>query len=89
LVTEIIPNTTAERIRLAPGDVLMTYDRERLTSKEQLIALIGLGGAESHVLAVLRGSEMLSFTVPAGRLGVYLQTRKAADGEAARAPLSQ
>jgi len=77
MATEIIPDTTAQRIGLAPGDRLLHYDGIRLASKEQMIALVSAGVPGPHVLVVRRGSDVAAIEVPAGRLGVYLETVRA------------
>lgn len=80
-VTKIAPDTTAARIGLAPGDRLLSYDGVKLRSTEQLIAMISAGQAGDHVLVVRRGSEVASIRIPAGRIGVTLETVRAKVGD--------
>jgi YD repeat-containing protein len=77
MVTEIIPDTTAARIGLAPGDRFLSYDGIKITSREQMIALTGAGGGGMRVLVIRRGSEVASIEIPAGRIGAYLETVRA------------
>ena len=79
LVTEITPGTSAERVGIAPRDRLLSYDGVRLASTERLIAVVNASGPDTHVLVVRRGTAIISIEVPSGRLGVILETVKAAD----------
>jgi membrane-associated protease RseP (regulator of RpoE activity) len=76
-VDEVQPGTTAERIGLAPGDHLVSYDGTKLLSTEQVIAITRASEAGEHVLDVQRGTRILTIRIPAGRIGVILETMPA------------
>jgi len=59
----------------------LSYDGIELTTSEQMIALVTASGSGEHVLMVRRGSQVSTFKVPPGRLGVNLQTVRVAAAE--------
>jgi MTH538 TIR-like domain (DUF1863)/FHA domain/PDZ domain len=85
VVTKIVPGTTAERIGLAPQDRIVIYNDVKPTSVQQFVDLaISTSGATSRRLVIRRDQNILTFEVPAGRLGVYLDTAAQDSGSTRR-----
>jgi S1-C subfamily serine protease len=68
----IAPGSTAERIGLAPGDWLLSYDGELVHSTPQLIAIIDHAAPGVHRLTVRRGGATTAYEVQQGKLGVSI-----------------
>jgi tetratricopeptide (TPR) repeat protein len=80
LITLVLPDTSAARARLQPGDVLIAYAGKNLTSIEQLDKLIAAkAGSKSAVVKVWReGQDKLTERELApGPLGVVLANEPA------------
>jgi tetratricopeptide (TPR) repeat protein len=92
LITLVVPDSAAAKARLQPGDVLVAYAGEDLTSGEQLGKLItAKAGEKSVVVKVWReGQQKLTERdVPPGRLGVLLAREPAREAIAARRQADQ
>jgi len=73
VITEIFPNTTASRIGLSSGDRIISYNGRNVNRADQFGALVkDTAGSAIRSLTIRRGSEILTFEVPAGLLGVRL-----------------
>jgi CHAT domain-containing protein len=87
LITHVVPDGSAARARLQPGDVLVAYAGEDLASVEQLLQLIAAKAGEKSVVVKLwrEGQEkMAERELPPGRLGVLLAKEPARQAIAAR-----
>jgi CHAT domain-containing protein/tetratricopeptide (TPR) repeat protein len=75
LITQVVPGGAAARARLRPGDVLVAYAGQDLTSAEQLGQLLAARASEKSVLIKVwrEGQEKpAERELPPGRLGVAL-----------------
>src|SRR5262245_58394545 len=85
VVLSVVPGSTAQRIGLAPGDRILSYDGKKPTSVQQVgKAVTDLTGSPSRIVMIRRGSQLLIFKVAPGRLGINLGvapvTRSAGQG---------
>jgi C-terminal processing protease CtpA/Prc len=89
VIRSVLKGTTAERIGLAPGDRILTYDGKRVSSVTQFPDMVAdASGATQRRLVIRRGSEELTFEVAAGRLGVNIEMARV-DSEEAKNPRAQ
>ena len=73
VVLSVVPGSTAQRIGLAPGDRILSYDGEQATSIEQVVNLVtDLAGPASRTWIIRRRSQARTFKVAPGRLGINL-----------------
>ena len=80
IVANVVAGTVAQRLGLAPGDRILSYDGKKPMSVEQVIAWVtDLIGPPARVLRIRRGSQILTFKVAPGRLGVNLRMAPVAD----------
>jgi tetratricopeptide (TPR) repeat protein len=84
LLTQVVPDSAADRAGLRKGDVLLKYGTRELNSPEDLVAAIqsfaqGPGAKEVRV-AVWRDSKTMDLTVAPGRLGAGMDRRPAPQG---------
>jgi PDZ domain len=77
-VNEIVADSVAARLGLAPGDRLLSYAGEKLRSIQQLIFLTGKAGADARKLVYRRGKKTVTIDVPPGRLGTGVINVRAA-----------
>jgi CTP:molybdopterin cytidylyltransferase MocA len=82
-VTGILPDSTAMRIGLKPGDRLLSYDGELIHGMDQFIAVVGEARPGLKTLIYRRGDTTASVQVPPGRLGVDIANVRAAPPPAA------
>src|SRR5262249_19324514 len=87
LITQVLPDSAAAQARLQPGDVLVTYAGEDLTSLEQLGQLVAAKAGEKGVVVKVwrEGQEQLAEReLASGRLGVLLAKEPARQAITAR-----
>jgi hypothetical protein len=78
LVETVLPGSQAERIGIQQGDHLNSYDGQKLSSFQHLIALVDKARIiGSRVLTVQRKSETINFNVQPGTIGVRLRNVRA------------
>jgi YD repeat-containing protein len=84
LIVSVIPGTIGERIGLAAGDRIESYDGHQPTSTKQFIdAVIDASGHQTRVLIVRRGTQELTYEVPPGRVGIVIKMVAEGQGGAA------
>jgi CHAT domain-containing protein len=87
LITQVLPGSAAANARLQPGDVLVAYAGQDLTSVEQLGQLIAANATEKAVVARVwrEGQEKVAKREMAtGRLGITLAREPAREALTAR-----
>jgi tetratricopeptide (TPR) repeat protein len=87
LILQVVPGGAAAQARLRPGDVLVAYAGQDLSSAEQLGQLIAAqSGAKSVLARVWRAGQErpAERELPPGRLGVLLAKEPAREALAAR-----
>jgi YD repeat-containing protein len=77
IIKDVAPGGRGQRLGLAPGDFLLTYDGQEVTD---YVLFISRRNQESRdgkprELVVLRGKQRLTFPVSPGLLGVVLENR--------------
>jgi S1-C subfamily serine protease len=73
VVVAVVPGSTAEQLGITHDDRLLTYNGTKLTAVDQFVALVAdETGPNVRVLAIRRGSQIHTYNVPAGRLGVQI-----------------
>jgi S1-C subfamily serine protease len=78
VVRSVLPGSMAERIGLAPGDWIISYNGEKVTSVHQLVQLVtDARGPASRILVIHRGFTILNFEVAAGLLGINIEAAPA------------
>jgi C-terminal processing protease CtpA/Prc len=75
VVHGVVAGGSGVRAGLAVGDRIHTCDGEKATSVKRLSDLAA--GEGFRVLIVRRGSQNLTFVVPAGSLGLYVDLARA------------
>lgn len=76
LILGIVPGSTADRLEFKQGDILRAYDGNGIETIEELEVVMDLA-MDSVEIIIDREDQTLSFIVPSGPLGVYLQERLA------------
>jgi hypothetical protein len=78
-ILQVFPGTVAERIGLAPDDRILSYDGHKPTSVKQFVdAVADASGRRVRRLVIGRGTDVLQFDLPAGRVGVRVDIVRAA-----------
>jgi hypothetical protein len=72
-VQGVVPGTPAEAVGVQEGDIFETYNGVRVHSLEEVNAQkkLALKG-DSVEIGIIRGPERMTFRIPAGQIGVYL-----------------
>jgi S1-C subfamily serine protease len=86
VVVRVLPNSQAAQIGLQSGDIIDSYDGERIVQLSSLIAALGRPGDSSRELVILRDGQTIQFKVAPGFLGVELRETAANARAAAEAP---
>jgi len=92
LITQVLPGSAAAQARLQPGDVLVAYAGQDLTSVEQLVKLVTAKATEKALGATVwrEGQEKLAERELApGRLGITLAKEPAREALTARRQADQ
>jgi MTH538 TIR-like domain (DUF1863)/PDZ domain len=71
VVRSVVPGGTGALAGLAPGDRILAYNNQPVTSTKQLTDLVD-GPAIFRAVTVRRGSKIVTLAVPAGSLSVTL-----------------
>jgi YD repeat-containing protein len=72
-IDEIVPGSTAEHMGFVLNDVLLAYDGEPIKSAEQWLFLIVKDAKPGvHKLTVRRSGKIMTYEVPAGRMGIHI-----------------
>lgn len=74
LVTQVVPGSAAAQVGIRKGDIIRAYNGNGVESEKELEAVKELAVDSVEVL-VDRGEETMSFIIPAGPIGVYLEER--------------
>jgi serine/threonine protein kinase/tetratricopeptide (TPR) repeat protein len=85
IVTEVLPDSQAQRLGLRKGDVLVRYAGERITSKEQMLRLTAHSHGIEIKLEALREGKPVTFTAAQGYLGIVPEDRSISDATASAA----
>ncbi len=73
-IDRVLPSSNAERAGLAPGDLLLSYDRQTVRSLDDLLRGAANGNeGDSATIEVLRGNERIAINLPRGPLGIQGQ----------------
>jgi hypothetical protein len=71
VVQDVLPGSTASRVALQPGDVVMRYDGERIFEMDELRASVLQPSVQKSAdLEILRAGQLLKISVPRGILGI-------------------
>ncbi len=73
-VTQVLPGGFAQRMQFAVGHRLLSYAGRKVTSPKQIADLVldpWLG--DTRILTIARGSQILTFPAPPGRVGVNVK----------------
>jgi C-terminal processing protease CtpA/Prc len=75
VIESVFADTVAERIGLAAGDCILSYDDHRPTSTKQFVDAASdvSGRRDSRMLVIRRNAEVFRFAIPPGRLGVLVR----------------
>jgi predicted metalloprotease with PDZ domain len=72
-IQEVFADSAALSVGLERGDALLSYDGKRIFALEELKSAIqGSAGASSVRIEVERAGRRMSFSVPSGRIGVWV-----------------
>lgn len=74
LITEVIPGSAAFQVGIRKGDILRAYNGNGVESEKELEAAKEMA-IDSVEILVDRADETLSFIIPVGPIGVYLEER--------------
>ena len=66
-------STNGWKAGLRRGDVLLSYNRHKLSGSRQLIRLVKTPGTKKRLVLVLRGRKHIRLKVPPGLLGIGIQ----------------
>ena len=72
-VDEAVPGGQGIALGIKPGDVILRYHGQAITTMDQLIQLTGEVKDEAIPLEIQRGKEILKLTAKPGKLGVKIQ----------------
>ncbi len=73
-VDRVLPGSNAERAGLAPGDLLLSYDRQTVRSLDDVLRAAAHGNeGDSATIELLRGDERIAINLPRGPLGIQGQ----------------
>lgn len=72
-ITSVMLESAAERAGILSGDIVLSYDNQRMFSWQELKAATAQGQLGEYVsISIDRNGEIYSFSVPRGPLGVQL-----------------
>lgn len=74
-VESFLPGSQAEKAGVHPGDLLLSYNGQELTSINRVGELVNAPGPETRELKVRRGNETLIFQLKSGVLGTMLRNK--------------
>lgn len=88
VVSAVFPGTTAERVGLQPGDVVVRYAGRPIGSFHVFLAIRDTISADSAPLELVieRQGVALTLQVPPGRLGAHLEDKVLSEAEPALVP---
>jgi PDZ domain/Tetratricopeptide repeat len=84
-VVRVLPNSPAAQIGLQSGDIIESYDGERIVHKSSFLAAVRRPGDSPRDLIIRRDGQTIHYTVAPGRLGVEIRETAANTGAAAEA----
>lgn len=70
IIEQVLPDSPAAQIGLQSGDVIQSYDGERISQVQTLVAAVRRPGYGQRELIILRNGQSLQFQVAPGLLGV-------------------
>lgn len=76
VVTSVVPESEASRVKVKEGDIILTYDGRQISSVTQLNELKSGVKTEKVELVVIRKGKKKSFSMKKGQIGVYLSERR-------------
>lgn len=78
-ITSVMLESAAERAGILSGDIVLSYDNQRMFSWQELKAATAQGQLGEYVsISIDRNGEIYSFSVPRGPLGVQLGSTRIA-----------
>ncbi|HUT03960.1 MAG TPA: PDZ domain-containing protein [bacterium] len=72
-VERLLEGSQAQRLGIAPGDVIVEYDGKRVETPAELREAIAAASEPEIKLVIRRGEKLIDMTVQPGKLGVYLK----------------
>ena len=72
-VTSLVPDGPAAKAGILPGDALASYDGKPMGCRAELTAAQAAVQVDSVVASFRRGSRLLNFVLPKGKLGIYFK----------------
>lgn len=72
-ISRIVPGSQAETLNLMAGDIILTYNGNRVLSTDVLIERIAENRAPSVEMVILRDGEELAFSLKKGKVGIYTE----------------
>lgn len=70
-VTGLVPDGPAAQAGILPGDALASYDGKPMGCRAELTAAQAAVQVDSVLVSFKRGSRMLNFVLPKGKLGIF------------------
>ncbi len=78
-ITSVMLGSSAEQAGIEKGDIVLSYDNQRMFSWQELKAKTAEGQLGEYVsISILRNGEVFSFSVPRGPLGTQLGSTRLA-----------
>ena len=78
-ITSVMLGSSAEQVGIENGDIVLSYDNQRMFSWQELKAKTAEGQLGEYVsISILRNGEVFSFSVPRGPLGTQLGSTRLA-----------
>ncbi len=72
-VERLVEGSQAQRLGIAPGDVIVEYDGKRVETPVDLKEAIAVASRPEIKLIIRRGEKLIDMTVQPGKLGIYLK----------------
>ncbi|BBL73908.1 tetratricopeptide repeat protein [Methylomagnum ishizawai] len=72
-VVGIVPGSQAERLGVQPGDAIIRYAGQKITSNARLVELVGQAKDPAIPLTLVRDGKPIDLSAQPGKLGVRLQ----------------
>lgn len=71
MISKVVADSQAEKIRLEAGDVILEYDGKQVRSLEDLSSYKEAAVSESVEMVILRREEKKTFTLQRGPIGIF------------------
>lgn len=73
-ITQVVPDSQAERLKLMKGDILLRYDGKLISTSEELSEAKNEVRGETVRVVILRGDDEIALTLEKGKIGVFTET---------------